>query len=144
MLIVLLTTTIVHGTNDDPTSILPGNCTIEEYAGIGNCVSAGSGFTFDQKKAERCPQSGSDPSTWNDEMWQCYIYCSNPDRSDERKACTSCEEVNISTRCVVAQSAACKQFKSSTDNATVDCDSASALSIFLGGLLAIGSIYLLL
>jgi hypothetical protein len=35
MLIVLLTTTIVHGTNDDPTSILPGNCTISKSTSGG-------------------------------------------------------------------------------------------------------------
>mmetsp|Transcript_5056 Transcript_5056/g.8280 ORF Transcript_5056/g.8280 Transcript_5056/m.8280 type:complete len:161 (+) Transcript_5056:84-566(+) len=144
-MIVLLgfTSTAVRG---DITSLLPGNCMAEEYVGIGNCVSAGSGFTFDQTKAERCPQPGmdDDPLEWSDEKWQCHIYCSNPGRYDERKACTNCDAVNISSSCFEAQSVICDQFKLSADNATVDCDSASVMSGFLGGLLVFAGICLLL
>eukprot|EP00545_Synedropsis_sp_CCMP1620_P012722 CAMPEP_0119015644 /NCGR_PEP_ID=MMETSP1176-20130426/11350_1 /TAXON_ID=265551 /ORGANISM="Synedropsis recta cf, Strain CCMP1620" /LENGTH=155 /DNA_ID=CAMNT_0006968955 /DNA_START=51 /DNA_END=518 /DNA_ORIENTATION=+ len=135
-------TTTVHGA--DSPSFLLGNCTDDEYAGIGNCVSAGSGFTFDQKKAERCPQSNDDPVDWNDEKWQCHIYCSNPKRSDERKACTNCDAVDISSDCFDAQSLACDEFKLTANNAKVDCNAASSLSGFLGGLLVFASIYVLL
>lgn len=135
-----------HTVRSDTIKLLPGNCTVEEYAGIGNCVSAGSGFTFDQNKAERCPQRGrdDDPLEWTDEKWQCHMYCSNPERSEERKACTNCEEVNVSYSCFDAQAVVCDQFKLTADNATVDCDSASVPSVFLGGLLVFASFYLLI
>lgn len=147
--VVLLTVIVLLGfisstVSGNTTSSLPGNCTAEEYQGIGYCVSAGSGFTFDQKKAERCPQrDGVDPLEWSDEDWQCHIYCSNPKRASDRKACTNCDEIAVSTDCFEAQTLVCEEFKLAADGATVDCDAANVPSGFFGGLLVFASIYLL-
>mmetsp|Transcript_116456 Transcript_116456/g.370443 ORF Transcript_116456/g.370443 Transcript_116456/m.370443 type:complete len:98 (-) Transcript_116456:152-445(-) len=62
------------------------------------CQSAGSGFTFGQNKAARCPGSTRmNVSDWSCDDWKCHMYCSNPINKVARKACGNCEEPTVSS-----------------------------------------------
>ena len=117
-------------------------CSNAEMAGIAQCQSAGSGFLYDQKKSQTCPQStDTNTSTWSCDMWKCHQYCSNPERDDERKSCDNCDAVVVTELCWETQVTLCEtgkpkgsDLKCSTANL---CTASGTMAVLLALLLQI-------
>lgn len=107
------------------------SCDAAEARGIEQCQSAGDGFTLDRSKYESCPQREGDAehntADWTCDEWKCHIYCSNPVRSDARKECTNCDEVEVGEGCWDERRRECEAAKLDLDGCDVQCGGAAAL-----------------